>query len=60
VEKFVPPEAVADAIMRLLVHPRRAVYVPRKFWVIPLFEFAFGWLIDRVAVLLIRRQASQA
>ena len=60
VERFVPPEAVADAIMRLLVHPRRAVYVPKRFWVIPWLEFGFGWLIDRVAVLLIRRQASQA
>jgi len=58
VEKFVPPEAVATAIMRLLAHPRRAVYVPRRFWVIPWLEFAFGWLIDRVAVFLMRRQAT--
>jgi dihydroflavonol-4-reductase len=58
VERFVPPEAVANAIMRLLVHPRRAVYVPKRFWVIPWLEFGFGWLIDRVAVLLMRRQAT--
>ena len=58
VEKFVPPEAVANAIMRLLAHPRRAVYVPRRFWVIPWLELGFGWLIDRVAVVLMRRQAT--
>jgi short-subunit dehydrogenase len=58
VERFVPPEAVANAIMRLIAHPRRAVYVPKRFWVIPWVEFGFGWLIDRVAVLLMRRQAT--
>jgi hypothetical protein len=60
VEKFVPPEIVADAIVRLLARPRRAVYVPRRFWIIPWVELGLGWLIDRVAVLLMRRQASHA
>jgi short-subunit dehydrogenase len=54
------PEVVADAIMSLLVRPRRAMYVPRKFGILPWVELGFGWLYDRIAGLLIRRQGSQA
>jgi short-subunit dehydrogenase len=52
------PEAVANAILGLLRRPRRAVYVPRRFGAIPWVELGFGWLIDRVAVLLMRRQGA--
>jgi dihydroflavonol-4-reductase len=52
------PEVVANAIVRLLRRPRRAVYVPRSFGAIPWVELGFGWLIDRVAVLLMRRQGA--
>jgi len=52
------PEAVANAILGLLRRPRRAVYVPRRFGAIPRVELGFGWLIDRVAVLLMRRQGA--
>jgi dihydroflavonol-4-reductase len=55
----IQPEAVADAIMGLLRHPRRAVYVPRRFWVLPWVELGFGWLIDRLLTFMIRRQALQ-
>jgi len=54
------PEVVADAIMSLLVRPRRAMYVPRKFGILPWVELGFGWLYDRLAGLLIRHQGSQA
>jgi dihydroflavonol-4-reductase len=54
------PEVVADAIMSLLVRPRRAMYVPRKFGILPWVELGFGWLYDRIAGLLIRHQGSQA
>ena len=54
------PEVVADAIVGLLKRPRRAVYVPRKFSVLPWVELGFGWLYDRVAGILLRRQGSQA
>lgn len=54
------PEVVASAIIGLLRRPRRAVYVPRRFAFIPWIELGFGWLIDRVAVLLMRRQGSHA
>jgi dihydroflavonol-4-reductase len=54
------PEAVADAILGLLRRPRRVVYVPRRFQVLPWVELVFGWLYDRVAGLLLKRQASHA
>jgi len=54
----VRPEAVAGAIIGLLRRPRRAVYVPRRFGAIPWLELGFGRLVDRVAVLLVRRQGA--
>ena len=56
----IQPEVVADAIVRLLRRPRRAVYVPRKFSILPWVELGFGWLYDRVAGILLRRQSSHA
>ena len=56
----VPPEAVADAIVKLLAKPRRAVYVPAGLRVLPWIEFGFGWLVDRVATFLLRRQPHAA
>jgi short-subunit dehydrogenase/dTDP-4-dehydrorhamnose reductase len=57
VGKFsVPAEAVADAIVKLLARPRRVVYVPAGFRVLPWIEFSFGWLMDRVAGFFLRRQ----
>lgn len=50
------PEAVADAIVKLLARPRRAVYVPAGFRVLPWIEFSFGWLVDRLAAFFLRRQ----
>ena len=57
---IIAPEVVADAIIGLLRRPRRAVFVPRGFGILPWVEFGFGWLINRVAPLLLRRQASHA
>jgi short-subunit dehydrogenase/uncharacterized protein YbjT (DUF2867 family) len=56
----IQPEVVADAILGLLRRPRRAVYVPRKFAILPWVELGFGWLIDRVMTLMLRRQGSHA
>ncbi|GAP12968.1 short-chain dehydrogenase of various substrate specificities [Longilinea arvoryzae] len=51
----VPPEQVAEAIVRLLVRPRRRIYVPGWLllsrWVEPLF----GGLIDQLGPLLLKR-----
>ncbi len=52
----VSPEAVADAIVRLLARPRRTVYVPAGFRVLPWIELGFGWLFDRLAGFVLRRQ----
>jgi len=61
VERFaVQPQAVATRVMRLIRKPRRAVYVPRGLRLVPWIELGFGWLLDRVAVLFLRRQASSA
>jgi dihydroflavonol-4-reductase len=56
----IQPTVVADAIIGLLRRPRRAVYVPRRFSILPWVELGFGWLYDRVAGILLRRQGSQA
>jgi dihydroflavonol-4-reductase len=56
----IQPSVVADAIIGLLRRPRRAVYVPRKFSILPWVELGFGWLYDRVAGILMRRQGSHA
>jgi dihydroflavonol-4-reductase len=56
----IQPEAVADAIVGLLRRPRRALYVPGGFRIVPWIELGFGWLIDRVSALLMRRQALQS
>ncbi len=51
----IQPGVVADAIVGLLRRPRRAVYVPRKFSILPWVELGFGWLFDRLAGILMRR-----
>jgi dihydroflavonol-4-reductase len=56
----IKPEVVANAIMGLLDRPRRAIYVPRRFSVLPWVELGFGWLFDRLAGFLLRRQATAA
>jgi short-subunit dehydrogenase len=61
VERFaVRPEEVAARVVRLIRKPRRAVYVPRGLRLVPWIELGFGWLLDRVAVFFLRRQASSA
>ncbi len=56
----ISPELVADAIVRLLRRPRKAVYVPRRFSILPWVELGFGWLFDLVAGFFLRRQSSHA
>jgi dihydroflavonol-4-reductase len=56
----VKPEVVAQAIMGLLKRPRRAVWVPGGLRIMPWVEFAFGWLIDRIGPLLLRRSYGSA
>jgi uncharacterized protein len=52
----VTAETIADHVWKLLAHPRRVVYVPSWLALTPLVESTFGWLIDRLGPLLLRRQ----
>jgi short-subunit dehydrogenase len=56
----VKPEAVAEAIMGLLRRPRRAVWVPGALRVMPWVEAAFGWALDLLGPLLLRRRGQAA
>jgi uncharacterized protein len=49
---------VADRVWDLVRRPRRVIYIPRWLWVVPWIEMAFGWLIDGLGPLLLRRQHS--
>jgi hypothetical protein len=49
-------EAVANRIWRLVRHPRRVIYVPDWLRLVPWAELSFGWIIDRVGPLLLKRQ----
>ena len=51
----VTPERVADQIWKLIQKPRRAIYIPSYLAIIPWIEGYFGWLIDRLGPLLLRR-----
>lgn len=62
-ERFaVPPERVAQRVWNLLQRPRRVVYVPGWYRIVPWIELSFGWIVDRLGPLLLQRaaQADQA
>ncbi len=52
----IPPEKVARAVIRLVHHPRRRAYVPTYLVVSPLLEMLFGWAIDLVGPVLLKRK----
>ncbi len=47
---------VADRIWGLLQHPKRVIYVPRGARLVPWAELSFGWMMDLLGPLLLRRQ----
>lgn len=49
-------EQVAQRIWKLMLRPRRVVYLPEYLRLVPLAELAFGWIIDRLGPLLLKRQ----
>jgi dihydroflavonol-4-reductase len=56
-ERFgVNAETVVKSIMGLLERPRRAVWVPGPLAILPWVEYSFGWIIDRIGPLLLRRR----
>ena len=52
----VTPDRVACRIYHLLDHPRRVIYVPRIMVLSPLLEILFGWAIDLIGPVLLKRQ----
>ncbi|MBN2386890.1 MAG: SDR family oxidoreductase [Anaerolineales bacterium] len=52
----VSAEHVAWRIWKLILRPRRVIYIPDWLRVVPWAELAFGWIIDRVGPLLLKNQ----
>ena len=55
----VSADYVAWCIWKLMLRPRRVIYVPGWLQVVPWAELAFGSIIDRVGPLLLRKQKSK-
>ncbi len=53
----IQPEAVAGRILALIKRPRRVAFVPGILSFVPWVELLFGWLIDLIGPLLLRRRA---
>ncbi len=53
----VSADHVAGRIWKLLLRPRRVIYVPGWLRVVPWAELTFGWLIDRLGPLLLKRSS---
>jgi short-subunit dehydrogenase len=51
----IPPQRIADAIWGLLRHPRRTLTVPWYWGVTSLIEPLFGWAIDLLGPVLIKK-----
>jgi uncharacterized protein len=49
---------VAWRIWQLLLQPRRVIYVPGRLRVVPWTELSFGWIIDQLGPLLLRKRQS--
>jgi short-subunit dehydrogenase len=52
----VTADVVAREIWKLLLRPRKVIYVPPTLRVAPWIELTFGWLVDRLGPLLLKRQ----
>jgi len=52
----VSAEAVAGRIWGLIRHPQRVIYVPDWLRVVPWADRAFGWIMDRVGPLLLKKE----
>jgi hypothetical protein len=52
----VPAETVARQIWKLLLRPRRVVYIPAILRLTPWVELSFGWLEDLIGALLLKHK----
>jgi short-subunit dehydrogenase len=48
-------DQVARSVIGLVHHPRRLIYVPGYLRVVPWVELTFGWIIDRLGPLLLKK-----
>jgi uncharacterized protein len=55
----VSAEVVARRVWKLLLQPRRVIYVPRWLGIVPWAELSFGWVIDLVGPLLLKMRKTQ-
>jgi len=55
----VSADYVAWRIWKLLLRPRRVIYVPDWLRVVPWAELSFGWIIDRVGPLLLKKSKGE-
>jgi short-subunit dehydrogenase len=51
----VTADFVAWRIWKLMLRPRRVIYVPGWLQVVPWAELSFGWIIDRLGPLLLKK-----
>jgi hypothetical protein len=54
----ISPERVAQAVSRLVRKPRRRVYVPGYLILSPLLNIVFGWALDWIGPVLLKKSAS--
>lgn len=54
----VTADYVAWRIWKLLLRPQRVIYVPDWLRIVPWAELSFGWIIDRVGPLLLKKSTS--
>jgi short-subunit dehydrogenase len=54
----VSAEYVASRIWNLIQKPRRVIYIPDWLRLVPWAELTFGWVIDRLGPLLLKREKS--
>jgi short-subunit dehydrogenase len=52
----VTSEKVAERVWSLIQRPRRLLYVPGYMSLVPWLELSFGWIIDQVGPLLLKKQ----
>ena len=52
----VTSDKVAERVWSLIQRPRRLLYVPGYMSLVPWLELSFGWIIDQVGPLLLKKQ----
>ena len=52
----IPPEQIAGAIWSLLKWPRRSIVVPWYWGWVVIMEALFGWVMDRMPPIILRKR----